>query len=85
MSRIAELILPLKTIRKSCGLSYEDVAAQMSAILHRPISWEYVRLLEYRGTIKSANIRALSEIYKLSFVEIEKAAEPRKNILATCG
>jgi len=77
MSRTAELELPLKNIRESLGLSYEDVAAKMGDILGRTISMEYARLIEYRGTIKSANIRALAEIYSRPIVEIEEAAKPK--------
>jgi len=77
MSRTAELELPLKNIREALGLSYEEVAAKMSVILGRTIKMEYARLIEYRGTIKSANIRALSEIYGKDIVEIEDAARPK--------
>lgn len=63
MSKRTPRALPIRSIRESKGFSLDYVAEHISALLGRPISADYVQLLEYRGTITYDYIKAFAKVY----------------------
>jgi hypothetical protein len=55
--------LPLRNIREEADLTYDQVADLMSQHIGKPVSPEYVRLLEHRGTRQVKLVQAFARVY----------------------
>ena len=69
----------LKQMRERSGKSLTEVAEQMTQLLERPVSKEYISVLEFRGTGMYDYIQAFSEIYRVPGPLVARAAMPSQN------
>lgn len=82
MSRLATSDLPLRNIREEANVSLEDMAEILSRAAGRPISIDYVKLIEYRGTDRYPYLSAYAEATGKHISLIAAAAKKSKNKLS---
>ena len=77
MSRTSTVDLPLRTLRLDNGVNIDDMARILSSRAGKPISVDYVKLLEYRGTDKHLYISAYAEATQRPISIVAEAAKLR--------